>query len=288
MSQKFTQARKEAFLVALRATGNQTLAAERAKVSRSWVQLQRSEDPAFRESVARAVEEAKAALRQAQGERGGNGAGYANGEELVVRGTGGAGGGKRVQVARARLKQWSPRVEERFLAALAACCNVKAACAEVGLTPASAYNHRNRWPAFARRWDAAVEFGYVELECALIEAAGNFLSGEGVPVPSLGGAEPGSLPGMTVAKAIHLLHMHKHGVMKLGKRPGLRAREPDIEEVRADILRKVEALNRRDALRQARGGAAPSASCRSARAFSLASAAPDLKSCARLSGEGKA
>ena len=35
--------------------------------------------------------------------------------QLVVRGTGGTGGGKRVQIARARLKQWSPRVEERFL-----------------------------------------------------------------------------------------------------------------------------------------------------------------------------
>jgi hypothetical protein len=43
--------------------------------------------------------------------------------------------------------------------------------------------------------------------------------------------------------------MHKHQVHRLGKRPGLRAREPDIEEVRALILRKVNAVKRADKAR---------------------------------------
>jgi hypothetical protein len=170
------------------------------------------------------------------------------GGELVVKGTGGSGAHRqaqgerktrRVQIARARLRQWTPRVEERFLAALAATCNVKASCAEVGLTAASAYNHRRRWPAFARRWDEAIEIGYAQLEMGLIEAAGNFLSGKEP-------ARVGPLRGMTVGHAIHLLHMHKHQVHGLGKRPGLRAREPDIEVVRAEILRKVAAMERAD------------------------------------------
>lgn len=244
MTRKFSQARKDAFLAALRETGNQTIAAERAKVSRSWVQLHRSEDAGFKQAMDEAVAEAKAALRQAQGERGEGckpptGWGFLDGAELVVRGTGGAGGGKRVQIARARVRGWSPRVEERFLAALGATCNVKAACAEVGLTAASAYGHRRRWPAFARRWDAAVEEGYDRIEMGLIECAGSFLSGEGLP-----DAEP--LTGMTVDHAIHLLHMHKHQVHRIGGRPGLRARWPDIEEVRAVILRKVNAMQRHD------------------------------------------
>jgi molecular chaperone DnaJ len=67
---KFSPARKGAFLAALRETGNHTLAAERAKVSRSWVQLHRSGDPAFRRAVAEAVQEARAVIRQAQDERG--------------------------------------------------------------------------------------------------------------------------------------------------------------------------------------------------------------------------
>jgi len=157
----------------------------------------------------------------------------------VVKGTGGAGGGKRVQIARARLKQWSPRVEERFLAALAATCNVKAACTEVGMTAASAYNHRNRWPTFAERWNTAVEEGYLQLEMGLIHAAGNLFSGQELP-------DAAPITGITADHAIHLLHMHKHRVHALGKRPGLRAREPDIEEVRAEILRKVEAMRRAD------------------------------------------
>jgi hypothetical protein len=46
--------------------------------------------------------------------------------------------------------------------------------------------------------------------------------------------------------------MHKHQVHRLGRRPGLRAREPDIEVVRAEILRKVAAMERADRGRLAR------------------------------------
>lgn len=263
MTRKFDAARRDAFLAALRASGNQTLAAERAKVSRSWVQLRRGEDPAFRLAVEQAVEAARAALRQGRDDRAGNGAGYARGEELVVRGTGGRGGageGRRVQIARARLKQWSPRVEERFLSALAATCNVKAACAVVGLTPASAYNHRNRWPAFARRWREAVTLGHILLEGALVEAAGNLFSSDELPEPA-----PAGIAGeVTAAQAIHLLHMHKHQVHGLGKRPGLAPRALDPEAMRASILRKIEAMERKAAL-DADGVAAQALSAGAAR-----------------------
>ena len=174
-----------------------------------------------------------------------SGWGFLDGAELVVRGTGGSGGGKLVQVARARVRQWSPRVEERFLATLAATCNVKAACAAVGMSAASAYNHRGRWPRFAERWDAAVEEGYVRLELGLIHAAGNLFSDEEP-------AEAAPVTAITADHAIHLLHMHKHQVHRIGGRPGLRAREPDIEVVRADIQRKVEAMKRHDPERLAR------------------------------------
>lgn len=69
-------------------------------------------------------------------------------------------------------------MEKRFLETLSATCNVKAACAEVGLTPASAYAHKKRWQGFADRWKQALEDGYTQLEAGLVFAAGNFLSGE--------------------------------------------------------------------------------------------------------------
>ena len=253
MVAKFGQARREAFFAALRATGNQTLAAERAKVSRSWVQLHRGTDAEFRRAVDEAIAEAIAALHSTRDEpdcgRPPSGWAFLDGEELVVRGTGGSAfrqaqgdpstgsgraGGKRVQIARARLRQWTPRVEERFLEALAATCNVKAACAEVGLTAASAYNHRKRWPRFAERWDGAIDTGFARLEAGLLEHACNLFSGEGPPVLA-------PLPTMTAAEALQLLHMHKHGVRGIGKAPGKRWQRPKtLEEVKPRILRKLE------------------------------------------------
>jgi hypothetical protein len=240
MVAKFGEARRRAFLKALRETGNQTLAAERAKVSLAWVKLHRSSDPAFRRATEEAV--ADAAERLGGRLRPLSSWGFLDGHELVVRGTGGAGGAKRVQVARARVKQWSPRVEERFLSVLASTCNVRAASAAVGMHSSSAYDHRRRWPGFAERWRAAVEMGYLQLECGLNEAAGNFHSGEGLP-------DAAPLTGMTTDQAIHLLHMHKHAVLGIGKPQASRAREPDIEDIRAEILRKVEALKRHDSRR---------------------------------------
>ncbi|MBT2188146.1 hypothetical protein [Sphingobium nicotianae] len=239
MTAKFTAARRDAFLRALAETGNQTIAAERAKVSRSWVSLHRASEPLFRQ----AMDEAIAAARAAFDPHGGDGScaapqealRYHDGSELVVRGS----NGRRTQVARARVRQFTPRSEDRFLATLAATCNVKAACAEVGMTAAAAYKHRLRWPAFARRWDEAVEVGYIRIEAALVEAACNLFSSPAHPpeVP---------VPEMTAAHAIQLLHMHKHQVRAMGKRPGLPPHRPGLDEVRASILRKIEAIERHE------------------------------------------
>ncbi|HEV2818366.1 MAG TPA: hypothetical protein VGW40_14230 [Allosphingosinicella sp.] len=235
--------RRAAFLKAVRETGNQTIAAERAKVSRSWVQLHRTEDPEFRRELEAAIKAAKESLTWApdrvRGTRGSNrpprGWGHLDGEELVVKGTGGSGGGKRVQIARARLKQWTPRVEDRFLAVLAATCNVKAACAAVGMTAASAYAHRQRWPGFMARWDAAIEVAYRRIEVALDQAAEQLLGTCDLPPE-----EP--LGPMNVDQAIHLMHMHKHQVEGLGKAPGAWRRPRTLDEVRGSILRKLRAI----------------------------------------------
>jgi hypothetical protein len=64
MTAKFSEARRQAFLAALRASGNQTLAAEKAKVSRSWVHLHRSQGPAFKDAVAEVVRHARRELEE--------------------------------------------------------------------------------------------------------------------------------------------------------------------------------------------------------------------------------
>ena len=242
MTRKFSQARKDAFLRALAESGNQALSAERARVSRSWVSLQRSTDAAFDAACRAAIGEAGIALSGAAGKRqalpltppaGGRGASsrppetwrYLDGAELVV-----AGSNRRnIQVRRARLKQWTGRVEERFLCALAATCNVRAACAEAGMSVGSAYAHRHRWEGFANAWDAAIETGHRRLEAALVEAGCNLFSPDEFALDS-------PIAAMTAEQAIHLLHMHKHQVLGLGRRPGA----PRKAAGNAEIARALE------------------------------------------------
>ncbi len=262
MSKKFSAARKRAFLHFLAATGNQTISAEWAKVSRAWVCLNRKEDAGFDAACRGAIAAARdrfqgrpsPSLRtNGEGEppplappAGGRGISsnqpprgwkFLDGVELVVRGS----NGRRTQIGRARVGQWSARVEERFLAALSATCNVKAACAEVGKHATSAYAHRRRWTAFARRWDAAIETGYVRIEMALLAAGCNLFSGSELPPEE-------ALRDMTVDQAIHILHMHKHEARGIGGRPGLRARIPALADVREGIQKKIDIIVRARAL----------------------------------------
>jgi hypothetical protein len=140
-----------------------------------------------------------------------------------------------VQIARARLGQWTARVEERFLSVLAATCNVKAACAQVGMWPPSAYNHRKRWPAFAKRWDEAVEIGFVRIEAALIEAGCNLFSEQEFE-PDL------AISGMTAMDALQLLYMHKHKVRGIGGRPGRREDAPGNDEIAKALEKRLRSF----------------------------------------------
>ena len=205
MSAKITASRRRAFIKALEQTGNQTLSAERAKVSRSWVCLQRSTDPIFdaacREKLASFDKLRMSGFFHSRKPPFARWARH-DGHELVVSGTGGLGSGRRVQIRRSRLRQWSPKVEARFLAALSATCNVKAACREVGMAFSSAYAHRKRWPGFARAWADALEVGYGRLESALITNARFYLDPHEEQLPDE------LLTGMSVAHAIAIARMN--------------------------------------------------------------------------------
>lgn len=231
MSAKFSASRKRAFLTYLSQTGNQTISAERAKVSRSWVCLHRSTDAEFDAACRAAI--AEAAERLAAGDecpRHSPFPRYLGGAELVV-----AGSNRRhKQVRRARIKQWTARTEKRFLEALAATCNVKAACAEAGLWPPSAYAHRKRWPGFAELWDEAEKIGYARIEAALVEEAGNLFSPREFE-PDI------PIEGMTVWHALQLLHMHRRQVRGTGGRPGL----PAVKSQTATTAEVIKALERR-------------------------------------------
>jgi hypothetical protein len=251
MTARISQSRRSIFLKALAETGNQTLSAERARVSRSWVTRQRGCDPGFDAAVRAACLDF---ARQEQLRLDGDAeAGtrplspkwrYMDGHELVVRGTGdGIGGRRRVQVARARVKGWNPRTEERFLEALGATCNVRAACAAVGLSVASVYNHRHRWPAFARRWDETASFASERIQNAMFQAGANLYSSETVPVDV-------AITGMTADHAIQLLR-HFVAAPRPGRRAGRPAEVASMEET-CRALETALIRHRRQAERRAR------------------------------------
>lgn len=230
MSHKTSPARRAAFFAALRETGNQTVAAERAKVSRSWVQLQRATDPGFKADVAAAVAGARArflAARKSGSMAPSKGWGHLDGEELVVRGS----NGRRVQVARARLRQWTPRLEARFLRVVEETCNLRAALKAVGLSAASLHRHRQRWPAFDESCERAIAIGYERIDGGLAAGAIRLLD----PEVTAQDPDPAIAP-MNVDDAIRLVRLHERraweaarGVGPGGRVRARRARRADSE-----------------------------------------------------------
>ena len=142
------------------------------------------------------------------------------------------------KLIRTRGKRWSDRAEAEFLATLAATANITAAAAAAGFSTVAVYQRRLREPAFAARWAEALEVGYTRLECLAIEAGAATLGGT-----PLDAGRP--LPAMTAADVLNLLKLHRATVK--GGRPqryAWRAQEPDIEEVRAEVLRRLAVMGR--------------------------------------------
>ena len=164
----------------------------------------------------------------------------------MLRGTGGSGGGRRAQVARARIGQFTPRVETRFLSVLRRTCNVKMACVAVGMSAAVVYKHRNRWAEFERAWDAAIQDGYFALEMALLE---NGIRALDPDADSL--AEDHALPMLPISAndAMRILGQRRFYVSGWGKRSGHKRRMPTKEETNAAILKRLRVLAMRNGVR---------------------------------------
>ncbi len=240
MTAKMSDKRRGAFLKALEVCGNQTLAAERTCVSRSWVCQERMRNPEFDGACRRVIAASVDRLRASGSNTPPEGWGHLDGVELVVRGT----NGRRVQIARARAGQWTARSEDRFLEVFSATCNAKAAYEAAGKSKGSAYTHRRRWPGFGRRWDEAEAMGYGQLEEALCERGENLFSSPELPADI---ARP-SLPAMTVQEALQLLKLHQYQVREIGRKPGRWRRPRTLDEARPAILRAFSAIARKHGL----------------------------------------
>jgi hypothetical protein len=220
------------FLAALARCGNVRMSAQAAGVDHSTAYLARRRDRRFAESWA-------AALGEAQGRLAGDEAPSLAGAEVVRRSRHG-----RPCIAQVGPDRWSADKEAHFLAALEEGANVRRAARAARISTTALYTRRQREPAFAEAWEAAVRSGYLDVEALLIENAKAVLSD--APKPRRPESHERRLKDdMTVADAINILKLHRASV-KGGapQRYDWRAQEPDIEEVRAEILREVAAMER--------------------------------------------
>jgi hypothetical protein len=142
----------------------------------------------------------------------------------------------KTKVARTGGHRWSAAAEAVFLEHLAATANVSASAEAAGFSTVAIYKRRMKEAAFRTRWQAALEQGVARIEMALVHSAAASL--EGTPIA---GDHP--IPAMSVADALNVVRLHRAAVH--GGKPqryGWRMELPDIEVVRAEILRKVAVL----------------------------------------------
>ena len=151
----------------------------------------------------------------------------------------------RCRIVRVRQGRWSAKVEAAFLAELTATANVNAAARAAGVTPQCVYMRRKLYPAFAAEWAAAVAEGFARIETLVVCAATTTLEPE--PLPARAWEEPRM--SMELAVKIWLTHRAGGPGARKQRLGGMPRREPDIEEVRQEILRKVAAMERAESRR---------------------------------------
>ncbi len=91
--------------------------------------------------------------------------GTASAKRLTVR------GGALPKRVVARRNDWTPKMAEQFIEALADSCNVTLAAKAIGRSLTNVYRRRMRDANFRSAWEEALAIGYSRLEMMLLERA---------------------------------------------------------------------------------------------------------------------
>jgi hypothetical protein len=156
--------------------------------------------------------------------------------------------GGRTQIALARACEMDAAAEADFIGRLKATGNFSGSARAVGFHPASLFERYRKWPAFARRCDAAIGEAEIVLDFALVAHAHRLLrpeaAAEGMGTPE---AEMGTVTSNCPLKAIRILSFidrRRGGRTTRGSRKG--PPERSSEEAVASVLAKIEAIERHD------------------------------------------
>ncbi|MEA3037739.1 MAG: hypothetical protein QOE79_252 [Sphingomonadales bacterium] len=146
------------------------------------------------------------------------------------------------QVRKQRSGGWTARKKKRFLETLAATCNVRRACARVGMSDRSAYAERTKDAVFREDWQTTLDSSRGVLQTMLIErsARGSRLPADEATDDDTPFDDPAS---MDTALALTLLKQHAGGDTRWrGSRP---PRYATRDETDTEILRRLKILARR-------------------------------------------
>jgi hypothetical protein len=226
-------AENEAFLQALRRTGNPRLAAASLGVHRSTYSKRRARCAVFATRWDAAILACHSALKVGGGPRlaeQSEGLKTKGGEIVVGRTRGG-----RLQLRRAPPGRMTAAGEQHFLGALSASANVRLSAAATGFTHSAFYQRKKKQPAFAREMRISLTIAYDRLECAAFAA--------GAPgAPGLADWRRNDLPPLMPLswnQAFQLLCLHEKSVRQSWDRPHRRKRRGEPWETYTERLRAM-------------------------------------------------
>jgi len=237
---RFTAERRAQFLEHLRRTGNQGAAAKAVGMHRDNVDKRRKRDAEFAIACMAAEEEVSQRLAGARDPF--DGVGDAE-FETIRRGRKG-----RWQIVATRKGKWSKKVEDMFFDVLRTCGNVAASARAVGFSESLIWQRRRAWPGFRQRMEETLEEAEIVLEFRAATCGNNVAPPEDEKAAVARQRPPP--PPFDPEFALRFLKWREEK-RRGGGRRGRRPREPTIEEVRDEVLRRIAAIRRH---RAANGG----------------------------------
>lgn len=243
---RFIESRRALYLETLRRTGNHGAAARAAGIDRSTAEKRRKRDADFALACIAAEEEAQARLAGATHMFDGvEDARF----ETIRRGRNG-----RWQIVATRTGKWNKAMEDDYFDVLRATGNLAAAARAVGVSESLIWQRRRAWPGFRARMEETLDEAEIVLEFRLAAHGTNVGVGPGGEVVGSEDRAKGTVtrncprpddcpPAAPFDPEFALRFLRwRDEKRRGGGRRDHRRRERPIEEVRASILRKLDAI----------------------------------------------
>ena len=229
--ERFVGERRAEFFRVLAETGNARTAAHAIGMDRTTLERRRKQEPELDRQWTEALDAADARLSKKD-------SAFERGDpfQTIRRGSHG-----KMQLAAVAEGRWTGRTENAFIAALRRTGNVSAAARAIGFSYDHVWERRRQWPGFARRWEEALDDAEIELEFRMMRLGNNVL-----PAAGEAGAEAPPAEKFDPEFALRFLKWREEKRAGGGRRGrgDCGPRVASIEEVKENILRKIEAIER--------------------------------------------